>query len=216
MFKRVIDLSLSIVILIVLAPVMILIAGLIKLDSAGPVIFRQERVGSRRRKNVGNSTWEIKNFRVYKFRTMFENADQSLHKKHIKAFVDGTLPTEDSENANFKIKKDVRITRVGRILRKTSLDELPQLFNIINGEMSLVGPRPVPTYEVAEYESWHYKRLAALPGVTGLWQVEGRGRVTFDEMMNMDIEYVLNQSLLLDMKILALTVPAVLFGTGAE
>lgn len=214
--KRAFDLSFAILIFILISPLLILIAVLIRLDSPGPALFTQERVGAKRRFKNGNYIWEIRNFRVYKFRSMYHNVDQVLHQKHIKAFVNGSLQSAEEGSAKFKLKKDTRITRVGRVLRKTSLDELPQIINIILGEMSLVGPRPVPTYEVAEYEPWHFERLAVLPGVTGLWQVRGRGRVTFDEMMDMDIEYVRNQSFWLDMKLLILTIPAVITGIGAE
>ena len=115
-----------------------------------------------------------------------------------------------------KLTDDPRVTRIGRILRRTSLDELPQLFNVLKGEMSLVGPRPVPLYEAAAYVDWHLERLAALPGITGLWQVRGRGRVSFAEMVRMDIAYVRNQSPLLDITLLLSTIPAVMSGRGAE
>jgi lipopolysaccharide/colanic/teichoic acid biosynthesis glycosyltransferase len=115
----------------------------------------------------------------------------------------------------FKLTDDPRLTRVGKVLRRTSLDELPQFFNVLKGEMSLVGPRPVPLYEVAEYKEWQRERLAAMPGMTGLWQVKGRSRVSFDEMVRMDIEYTRNRSLCFDLKILLLTIPAVLSGEGA-
>ena len=146
---------------------------------------------------------------------MMNNADQSLHQEHIKHYVQGTLTAAEESNAAVKIKDDPRITRVGHILRKTSLDELPQLINVLKGEMSIIGPRPVPLYEVAEYQEWHYQRLAAYPGLTGLWQLDGRGEVSFEEMIKMDIEYVQKQSLWLNIKILALTPFAVLSGRGA-
>ena len=215
--KRITEIVFAALLLVFLLPLMAFIGILIKLDSPGPAMFVQERVGARRRRSRdGRIVWEIQNFGFYKFRSMFAGADQSIHKAHIKAFVEGTLDTSDATNAKFKLKNDHRITRVGRILRKTSLDELPQLFNVLKGEMSLVGPRPVPTYEVAEYDKPHYERLAALPGITGLWQVKGRGESTFEEMIDMDIDYVRNSSLLLDLKILFLTISAVLIGAGAE
>jgi lipopolysaccharide/colanic/teichoic acid biosynthesis glycosyltransferase len=216
LLKRTFDISIVFLALILISPLLFLIAILIKLDSSGPALFTQERVGAKRKSKQGEYVWEIKNFRIYKFRTMFHKADQSLHRKHIKAYVNGSLRSTEEGNAKFKIKGDSRITRMGRILRKTSLDELPQIINILIGEMSLVGPRPVPTYEVAEYEPWHFERFSALPGVTGLWQVNGRGRVTFDEMISMDIEYVRNQSFWQDIKLLILTIPAVITGIGAE
>ncbi len=214
--KRVMDFVLSLVLLVALAPIMALIAILIKLDSPGPVLFAQERVGARPRVRNGAVEWEIRNFVILKFRTMVDNADPSLHQEHVKAFVEGRLASLGDGDAEFKLQDDPRVTRVGRILRKTSLDELPQLLNVLKGEISLVGPRPVPTYEVAGYQPWHRERLAALPGITGLWQVKGRSRLSFEEMVRLDIEYVRNQSLWLDLQILFLTIPAVLSGRGAK
>lgn len=147
---------------------------------------------------------------------MVHGADQSLHQGHIRAFVQGQLPVRDGVGAKFKIANDDRITRVGRVLRRTSLDELPQLLNVLRGEMSLVGPRPVPPYEVAEYQASEMERLAALPGITGLWQVNGRGELPFSEMVRLDREYVRHQSLWLDCRILAATLPAVVSGRGAK
>jgi lipopolysaccharide/colanic/teichoic acid biosynthesis glycosyltransferase len=218
--KRLLDLALAVCLLMLLFPVMLVIAILIKLDTRGPALFIQERVGAKRQSQDGRTYWKVENFQIFKFRTMAVNADESVHQAFIKAFVEGDqqkLSTDFNMDSNrFKLKGDPRVTRVGRVLRKTSLDELPQLFNIIKGEMSLVGPRPVPTYEVAEYQPDHHERLAALPGVTGLWQVKGRSRVSFEEAISMDIEYVRTQSLWLDLKILFLTIPAVLLGRGAE
>lgn len=214
--KRAMDVLLAGTALVLLSPLLLLIAILIKLDSPGPVIFTQERVGARRKSQDGRTTWEIRNFRVYKFRSMVQNADQAIHQAYIKAFVEGSAEASDAPQAKFKLVRDPRVTRVGHILRKTSLDEVPQLVNVLKGEMSLIGPRPVPTYEVAEYKPWHRERLAALPGITGLWQVKGRGNVTFEEMIGMDIEYVRSRSLWLDIKILFLTIPAVVAGRGAE
>jgi lipopolysaccharide/colanic/teichoic acid biosynthesis glycosyltransferase len=195
---------------------MALIAILIKLDSAGPALFKQERVGTRRNVKDGAVTWQVRTFVIYKFRTMVQNADSSVHEQHIQAFVEGQVTGSENSQAKFKLNNDPRVTRVGRFLRKTSLDELPQLFNVIKGEVSLVGPRPVPVYEAAQYQPWHRERLAALPGVTGLWQISGRCALSFDEMIWLDIDYVRNQSLWLDLKIMALTIPAVLSGRGAE
>jgi len=215
--KRITETVLATLLLVLLSPLMVFIEILIKLDSAGPAVFVQKRVGVRRRRSRdGRIVWEIHNFDFYKFRSMFADADESVHKAHIKAFVEGTLETSDETDARFKLKNDSRITRVGRMLRKTSLDELPQLLNVLKGEMSLVGPRPVPTYEVAEYDEPHYERLAALPGITGLWQVKGRGESTFEEMIDMDIDYVRHSSPLLDLQILFLTISVILTGFGAE
>jgi lipopolysaccharide/colanic/teichoic acid biosynthesis glycosyltransferase len=214
--KWLIDVLLATLLLILFLPLMVLIAILIKLDSAGPVFFIQERVGARRRAERRRTIWKIRNFPCYKFRSMIHNADQSLHQNAVRAFIEGRVEGFKGSRAKFKLSNDSRVTRVGRILRKTSLDELPQLFNVLKGEMSLVGPRPVPTYEVAGYQDTHRQRLATLPGITGLWQVKGRCQVSFDEMIRMDVEYVRNQSLFLDIKILFLTFSAVLSGRGAE
>ncbi len=215
--KRLIDLIAAAGLILVFLPVMAIIAFLIKLTSPGPVFFVQDRVGARRRLDKdGRMIWEIRNFRVFKFRSMLHNADESLHQEHIRAFVNGTLDSSDADEANFKLQDDPRITWIGGIIRKTSTDELPQLINVLKGEMSLVGPRPVPAYEVNEYQDQHYERLAALPGITGLWQVMGRSAVSFEEMVRMDIDYVRSRSLFLDLKILFMTIPAVLSGRGAE
>jgi lipopolysaccharide/colanic/teichoic acid biosynthesis glycosyltransferase len=214
--KRCVDVLLATAILVLVSPLMLLVAVLIKLDTSGPIIFVQERVGARRRSNGAGKTWEIRNFPCYKFRTMVQDADPSAHQAFIKAFAEDRLEPSDEDHVKFKLTEDPRVTRVGRILRRTSMDELPQLMNVLKGDMSLVGPRPVPTYEVAEYRAWHRERLTALPGITGLWQVNGRSQVSFDDMIRMDIDYVRNRSLRLDMRILLLTLPAVLSGRGAE
>ncbi len=211
--KRCFDVTLAVILLILLLPLLLLIAILIKVDSLGPVLFIQERVGARRESKGRQAAWSIVPFQMYKFRTMFHNADQSLHKAHIKAFAEGKLDT--SKGGTFKLIDDPRITRFGRFLRKTSLDELPQLLNVIKGEMSLVGPRPVPEYEVKEYADWHFERFTSLPGVSGLWQVEGRSLVTMDEMVKLDIEYNRQRSIRLDLKLMLMTIPSVLFEKGA-
>jgi lipopolysaccharide/colanic/teichoic acid biosynthesis glycosyltransferase len=210
--KRTMDLGLATVMLLTLLPVLMCIAILIKLDSPGPVIFTQQRVGARRRTYKGQVVWETVHFPFYKFRTMVQNADQSVHQKFVQEFVENRLDT----TRIVKLTHDPRVTRIGRILRRISLDELPQLVNVLKGDMSLVGPRPVPIYEAAAYKEWHRERLAALPGITGQWQVDGRGRASFTEMVQMDIAYVRNQSLLLDIKLLLFTIPAALTGRGAE
>jgi lipopolysaccharide/colanic/teichoic acid biosynthesis glycosyltransferase len=193
------------------------IALLIKLDSAGPIFFVQDRVGARRRRNRQREiVWEIQNFPFYKFRSMKHNADDTIHREHIKAFLEGDVHEEEDGEAYFKLQDDPRITRIGKFIRRTSLDELPQLFNVIKGDMSLVGPRPVPVYEVEGYLDWHHGRLAALPGITGMWQVNGRSRVTFEEMVSMDVNYIEQATLWADIKILLMTLPAVLAGDGAE
>lgn len=215
--KRFVDIFLASIAMLLLSPLLLLIAVLIKLDSSGSVFFVQERIGSKRQTENGRTVWKIRKFRIYKFRSMYQNADEALHRDYIKAFVQGTVEKSNDENGKFKLANDPRITRVGALLRKSSLDELPQLFNVVRGEMSMVGPRPVPEYEVAEYrEAWHYGRLATLPGITGLWQVKGRCLVEFEEMIRLDLDYIRDQSLWLDFKILFQTIPAVLSGSGAE
>lgn len=214
--KRLIDLVLATLLLLLLLPLILLIAVAIKLETRGPVFFVQERVGVRRRAEGGRTRWEIRPFALYKFRSMVAGADSSLHEQYARAFVRGRLEAADGASARFKLAHDPRVTGVGRILRRTSLDELPQLFNVLKGEMSLVGPRPVPAYEAAEYDESDAERLTAVPGITGLWQVNGRGQVPFDVMIRMDREYVRNQSFWLDFKILFATIPAVLSGRGAK
>lgn len=224
--KRALDVLVSALLLVLLAPLLLLIALAVRLDSKGPALYKQERAGARRKVENGSAVWETNTFLLYKFRSMVHNADPTLHQVHIKAFVAGQVEVAEdiagasdgatSDSARFKLGADPRITRVGTFLRRTSLDELPQLFNVLVGEMSLVGPRPVPTYEVAEYEAWHHARLLAQPGITGLWQVKGRGNVTFDEMVRLDIEYIRRQSLWLDLELLCLTLPSVIAGRGAK
>jgi lipopolysaccharide/colanic/teichoic acid biosynthesis glycosyltransferase len=209
--KRATDLVLVVPLLLLLLPVLLIVAVAVKLDSPGPCLFVQERVGARRRKRADDTVWELCTFPMFKFRSMVHGADPTLHRAHIQAFVEERLDTRDT----VKLTGDPRITRVGRLIRRTSLDELPQLLNVLRGEMSLVGPRPVPIYEAAAYLDWHRERLAALPGITGLWQVKGRGVVSFTEMVRMDIEYVRRQSFLLDLEILLSTLPAVVSGRGA-
>jgi lipopolysaccharide/colanic/teichoic acid biosynthesis glycosyltransferase len=213
--KRAIDLAGASLLLLLLLPLILLIAGAITLDTRGPVFFVQERVGARRRSDGGRTRWETRPFFIYKFRSMAVGSDSSLHEQHVRNYVAGRLEGAGA-SAKFKLPRDSRVTRVGRLLRRTSLDELPQLFNVLKGEMSLVGPRPVPAYEVAGYREGDKERLTALPGITGLWQVNGRADVPFAEMMRLDREYVRRQSLWLDVKILAATLPAVLSGRGAE
>ena len=193
--KRAIDLVGSGIGLLILSPVFAGIAIAIKLDSAGPVFFGQERIGKNGRK-----------FTMLKFRSMFIDAEERLA---------DLLAKNEAEGALFKIKNDPRITRVGRLLRRFSIDELPQLINVLMGEMSLVGPRPPLERELTEYEGWQLKRVDTIPGMTGLWQVSGRSDLTFDEMVRMDIFYIEHWSLWLDIKILLKTLPAVLLGKGA-
>lgn len=214
--KRCLDVTFAATLALLFLPLLLLIAVLIKLDSQGPVLFWQERVGVKRAWFGKRAIWVVRNFAICKFRSMTANADSALHEAYIRDFVEGKAQASPETGGNFKLTKDPRVTRVGRFLRKYSLDELPQLLNVLKGEMSLVGPRPVPPYEVACYGSGDHKRLGALPGITGLWQVKGRCRVSFSEMVRMDVEYIRNASMLLDLRILLLTLPAVLSKRGAE
>lgn len=214
--KRCADLCLAGLALVLLLPLLLLIAVLIKIDSSGPILFTHERVGAKRLQVRGETVWVIGNFRMHKFRSMVQDADSAMHEAYIRDFVEGRVQPNEEQGGKFKLTNDPRVTRVGRVLRRASLDELPQLFNVLKGEMSLVGPRPVPPYEVACYRPGDHKRLAALPGITGLWQVNGRCQVSFEEMIQMDLEYIRNASLWLDLEILLLTIPAVICGRGAE
>lgn len=215
--KRAMDIVLTLVLLFLIWPLMLLIAVLIKIDSRGPIFFVQKRVGARRRYSNGQVVWEITTFNMMKFRSMFQDAEQSLHQEYIKAYVEGreNLAQTEGDESIHKLQYDPRITRVGRIIRKTSMDELPQLFNVLKGEMSLVGPRPVPTYEFESYQPWHRERMNALPGISGLWQVTARCQVPFNEQIQLDVDYVRRQSLWLDISILLRTIPAVISGRGA-
>lgn len=198
--KACLDLVGACLLLLVLSPVMAVIAILVKVTSPGPVVFRQERVGQGGRL-----------FTLYKFRTMNDGVDTSLHELYISTFIKG----EGSERPIAKLPNDSRITPLGRALRKSSLDELPQLFNVLRGDLSLVGPRPAIPYEVRRYEQWHLQRLSVRPGITGLWQVSGRSRVSFHQMVCLDLKYVEERSLRLDLWILLKTVPTVIRGKGA-
>jgi exopolysaccharide biosynthesis polyprenyl glycosylphosphotransferase len=193
--KRIVDVALALVVLIVLSPLMALIALVIKLDSPGPVLFGQERVGKGGRL-----------FTLYKFRSMAPDAE---------AQKDMLAEMNEADGPLFKIRCDPRCTRVGRLLRRFSLDELPQFYNVLRGDMSLIGPRPALASEVEKYQPWHRRRLEVAPGITGLWQVSGRSDLPFDEMALLDIYYVEQWSPALDVKILLRTVPTVLFGDGA-
>ncbi|MBZ5723503.1 MAG: sugar transferase [Acidobacteriia bacterium] len=205
------DIAGSLLALLIFSPVLFLVAALIKLTSHGPVLFQQERLGHRG-----------KPFRFLKFRSMHLQTDETIHKDYVKLFISGKTDAVKSQNNGnngnnvYKLTHDPRVTPIGRFLRKTSLDELPQLINVLKGEMSLVGPRPPIRYEVACYEIWHRDRLLVVPpGITGLWQVEGRSKVTFDEMVRLDLKYATSWSLWLDIKILMRTPRAVLMGAGA-
>jgi len=208
LLKRGVDIIGSSVLLILFSPLLAIVAALIKATSKGTVLFRQTRVG-----RYGAP------FEFLKFRSMVATSDPGVHKKYVQRFIsrqEGTQAGERRQAAVYKLKQDPRITPLGRFLRKTSLDELPQLWNVLRGEMSLVGPRPPIPYELECYQVWHRRRLLeAKPGMTGLWQVCGRSRMTFDEMVRLDLRYASNWSLWLDIKILAKTPQAVISGEGA-
>jgi lipopolysaccharide/colanic/teichoic acid biosynthesis glycosyltransferase len=205
MLKRTIDVLGSILALLFLSPVFLLIALAVKLTSRGPVLFRQERVGQ-----------HCVLFPLLKFRSMYVNNDDGNHKEYVRQLIAGRAekqPVNGNREGVYKLTLDRRITSVGAFLRKASLDELPQFFNVLKGEMSLVGPRPSLAYEVAAYDLWHRRRLLeAKPGITGLWQVNGRNRVKFDEMVRLDLAYAETWSPWLDIKILLRTPRAVLEG----
>jgi len=227
--KRMLDIIIIVAMLPVTLPLMAICVIAIRLDSPGPALFIQERIGKGGRP-----------FQMYKFRTMQHKLDDTLHRAFMKAFVNGQVGGNDNGNGKgedihnaftrafvnaqfgtngngtYKPFHDSQVTRVGRLLRKTSLDELPQILNVLKGEMSLVGPRPNVPWEVEEYQPWHHERLEVLPGITGLAQVKGRSSIGFDTIVRYDIEYVGMQSILLDLKVLWWTFSAVVNGTGAE
>ncbi len=189
--KRVFDIVASLAAMILLLPFFIITAAAIRLDSPGPVLFVQERNGYRG-----------KPFKMYKFRSMVEDAER---------YMGMLVDKNEAEGYMFKIKKDPRITRVGKFIRKTSIDELPQLLNVLKGEMSIVGPRPPIPREVVQYDAWHNLRLSVVPGLTGLWQVSGRNDLGFEEMVRLDLKYIRERSFKYDLKIILKTIP-VLFG----
>jgi lipopolysaccharide/colanic/teichoic acid biosynthesis glycosyltransferase len=203
---RILDLVVALVALVILAPLMLIIALVVRVESPGPAIFRQERVGRLQRR-----------FTLNKFRTMTAGASHDRHRKFVEGLYAGERPEATDEGPRFKLAQDPRITRVGRLLRRSSLDELPQLWNVIRGEMSLVGPRPPIDYEVASYPAPHwFTRFDVKPGLTGLWQVSGRCDLTVEQMIALDIEYVQRRSLRLNLLILLRTLPAVLATRGAS
>lgn len=239
--KRLIDVVFSIILIFLLSPLLLLIIICIRLDSPGPVLFKQTRVGyNRRREDRRRSDQSpppsqpdqrlrtdrrqkdlcARPFTMLKFRTMYQNVEHNIHSQYVQNFIRGQVPHTNCNNeANppiFKLEEDPRITRIGRFLRRFSLDELPQLINVLKGDMSLVGPRPPVLYEVEAYQDWHKARLAPKPGMTGWWQVAGRSQVTFDEMARMDIFYAEHCSLSFDLKILIMTPWAVISGKGAK
>ncbi len=206
--KRVIDIIGSLIGITIFSPLMLVTSFAIKITSPGPVIFKQQRIGLKG-----------KRFLFYKFRSMKVDGDDKIHREYVSNLIKGELDKinqGDNNNPLYKIKDDPRVTKIGKIIRKTSIDELPQFFNVLKGEMSLVGPRPPIPYEVEKYEPWHLRRILEVkPGITGLWQVDGRSRTSFNDMVRLDLKYALNWSLWLDIKILLKTFIAVLRSTGA-
>jgi exopolysaccharide biosynthesis polyprenyl glycosylphosphotransferase len=207
--KRAVDVAGSLGALIALSPLLLLTALAVKLSSPGPVIFRQQRVGK------GGVP-----FTFYKFRSMRADSDDRIHREYVSKLIEGdheAVNQGDAGQPHFKIKADPRVTAVGRFIRRTSIDELPQLFNVLKGDMSLVGPRPPLPYEAEKYKSWHLRRVLEIrPGITGLWQVEGRNKTTFDDMVRLDLRYIREWSPMLDARLLLRTVAVVLRGKGDE
>lgn len=205
--KRAMDIGASLLVLPLLLPLFVIIGIMIKIDSRGPVVFRQVRVGRRG-----------KTFSFLKFRSMYDKNDPSIHREYVTKLIAGreVAAVDGATKKVFKIVGDPRITKVGRFLRRSSLDELPQFINVLKGEMSLVGPRPAVPYEFERYEIWHRQRVMEVrPGITGLWQVNGRSKTAFDEMVRLDLQYARTWSIWLDLKILLRTPAAVFSGEGA-
>jgi exopolysaccharide biosynthesis polyprenyl glycosylphosphotransferase len=205
--KRGMDIAGSLLAILLASPLFLVIAALIKLTSEGPIVFKQARVGQ------GG-----KLFVFFKFRSMYVNNDHSIHKDYVTRMIAGQKVAHDDGTATgtYKLVNDPRITRIGAFLRRSSLDELPQLFNVLRGEMSLIGPRPPLPYEVERYSLWHRRRVVDVkPGITGLWQVSGRNRTTFDEMVRLDLHYIVHWSLWMDIKILLKSPLAIFSGSGA-
>jgi lipopolysaccharide/colanic/teichoic acid biosynthesis glycosyltransferase len=203
--KRALDVVGSLTFLALFAPVFALVAALVKLTSRGPVFFRQVRIGE------GG-----KPFTMLKFRSMRVNASADIHQQYVTQFIKSGAAAHAGTPGVYKLTNDPRITPIGNFIRKTSIDELPQFLNVLGGSMSLVGPRPPLKYEVEQYKPWHCRRvLEAKPGITGLWQVKGRSRTTFDEMVRLDLRYARSQSIWMDLKILLATPRAVIAGKGA-
>jgi lipopolysaccharide/colanic/teichoic acid biosynthesis glycosyltransferase len=193
--KRCFDLAVGFLVFVLVIPIVPLIALMIKLDSPGPVFYRQDRIGRGGRP-----------FRFYKFRSMYREADRRLAELQ---------PRNEQEGPVFKMKTDPRITPVGQFLRRSSMDEIPQIINVLRGEMSMVGPRPPLPVEVARYQPWHRRRLDVKPGITCLWQIAGRSQIGFDEWMRLDMEYLRTRCLRADLTIFAKTLPAVMARRGA-
>lgn len=203
--KRLFDLVVGSVCLVLVSPVLVIVAALVRATSPGPALFRQARVGR------GRSP-----FVLYKFRTMYDGSPNDIHRDYVSRLLTDDHPATGGRNGLYKLEDDPRITPLGRLLRRTSIDELPQLLNVIRGEMSLVGPRPVLPWEAELIDATHSKRFLATPGITGLWQVSGRNRLTMRQGFDLDLEYLHRQSFLFDLLIVLRTVPVVLFANGAR
>ena len=214
--KRAADILISAFLLLVFSPLLLIIAAAIWIYSPGPIFFRQERVGARRVRHGKGFRWERITFQCLKFRTMHANADSAVHKAYVQALIENDQTKMEAiqgkDTTLRKLVHDSRITRPGRLLRKLSLDELPQLWNVLRGEMSLVGPRPAIPYEVEVYRPWHLRRLQAQPGITGLQQITARCTADFDEQVRLDILYIEQQSLWMDFLIMLKT-PLVIIST---
>jgi lipopolysaccharide/colanic/teichoic acid biosynthesis glycosyltransferase len=203
--RRALDLTLAVLLLVLLSPLLLVIALMIRIDSSGPAVYRQRRLGRDKRAFVVN-----------KFRTMRPDADPAPHREYVRKLIGGSSERAvRGKRELYKLAVDDRVTRVGRVLRRFSLDELPQLWNVLRGEMSLVGPRPVIPYEADEYPAWYGARFTVKPGLTGLWQVSGRNERTYEEMVRLDIEYTRRRRLSLDLLILLKTVWVVARARGA-
>ncbi|HEX6292689.1 MAG TPA: sugar transferase [Herpetosiphonaceae bacterium] len=201
--KRAVDLILAGGLLLLFGPLMLAVAVAIKLYSPGPIFYRQQRLGK------GGTP-----FTMLKFRSMHVGSPSQIHRAHVERLIRENLRPEDVGQGSLKLKRDPRVTKPGRMLRALSLDELPQIINVLRGEMSLVGPRPPLPYEYALYDDWHKQRLAVLPGITGLWQVTGRNQVSFDDMVRIDLNYIETMSLWLDLYIILRTPFVMLVGKG--
>jgi lipopolysaccharide/colanic/teichoic acid biosynthesis glycosyltransferase len=201
---RALDVVVAALLLVILSPLLLVLAIGVRLDSSGPVLFRQRRLGR-----------NLEPFTVNKFRTMYDGATHDNHREFVLGLINGEKPETEATGTPYKMATDRRVTRFGRVLRGSSLDELPQLWNVLRGEMSLVGPRPPIPYEVEHYPAHWFARFAVKPGITGLWQVNGRSEVPLEEMVRLDVEYARRRSLWLNLALLARTVPAVLSGRGA-
>ena len=236
--KRIFDFASALILLVLLSPLLLLISIAIFIYSPGPIFFMQERVGAKRQIQNGHVQWKTVHFRCYKFRTMRINADPAIHQAYIKALIENdenqmqvvqeaatrprgvvspqqSIAAQKAPTLPRKLVNDERVIGPGKILRKLSLDELPQLWNVVRGDMSLIGPRPAIPYEVEMYKPWHKLRLQAQPGISGLQQVTARCTTDFDEQVKLDISYIEHQSIWLDLKIALKTPLAIIFGRGA-